>query len=64
MGRFTFPMLMDFKGFRHVLTILARGYLFQGDSSGYDGTDCARRALLAWCSLSGEKVMTTSKLVA
>ena len=31
MGSFTFPMLMDFKGFRHILTILARGYLFRGD---------------------------------
>ena len=55
MGRFTFPMLMDFKGFRHVLTILARGYLFRDGGNGYDGIDYARRALLAWCSLSGEK---------
>ena len=62
MGRFTFPMLMDFKGFRHVLTILARGYLFREDGSGYDRIDCARRALLAWCSLSGEKTKNAPDL--
>ena len=55
MGRFTFPMLLEFEGFGHVLTILARGYLFREGSDGYDRIDVARRALLAWCSLSGEK---------
>ena len=29
MGRFTFPMFFKFEGFGHVLTILARGYLFR-----------------------------------
>ena len=52
MGRFTFPMLMDFWGFQHVLTILARGFLFESGSDGYDRIDYARRALLAWCSVS------------
>lgn len=56
MGRFTLPMLLDFSGFRHILTILARGYLFQDDGSAYDRIETARRALLAWCSLSAEKM--------
>ena len=55
MGRFTFPMLLEFEGFGRVLTILARGYLFRDGSDGYDRIDFARRALLAWCSLTGEK---------
>ena len=56
MGRFTLPMLLDFSGFRHILTILARGYLFRADGSAYDRIETARRALLAWCSLSVEKM--------
>ncbi len=55
LGRFTFPMLLEFEGFGRVLTILARGYLFRDGSDGYDRIKLARRALLAWCSLSGEK---------
>ncbi len=56
MGRFTLPMLLDFSGFRHILTILARGYLFRADGSAYDRIETARQALLAWCSLSAEKM--------
>lgn len=55
LGRFTLPMLLDIMGFQRILTILARGYLFQEGSDGYDRIEVARRALLAWCSLSGEK---------
>ncbi len=55
MGRFTFPMLLELTGFQRILTILARGYLFQDGSDGYDRIEVARRALLAWCSLAGEK---------
>ena len=55
LGCFTLPMLLDFKGFRRILTVLARGYLFQDGSDGYGRIEVARRALLAWCSLSGEK---------
>ena len=55
LGRFTLPMLLDIMGFQRILTILARGYLFRDGSDGYDRIDVARRALLAWCSLSGEK---------
>ncbi len=54
-GRFTLPMLLEIMGFQRILTILARGYLFRDGSDGYDRIDVARRALLAWCSLSGEK---------
>ena len=56
MGRFTLPMLLDFTGFQRVLTILARGYLFRDGGSGYARIEVARRALLAWCSLSTEKM--------
>lgn len=55
LGRFTFPMLLELTGFQRILTILARGYLFRDNSDGYDRFEVARRALLAWCSLSGEK---------
>ena len=56
MGRFTLPMLLDFSGFRHILTILARGYLFRADGSAYDRVETARRALLSWCSLSAKEM--------
>ena len=56
MGRFTLPMLLDFTGFQRILTILVRGYLFRDGGSGYDRIETARRALLAWCSLSTEKM--------
>ena len=55
LGRFTLPMLLELTSFQRILTILARGYLFRNSSNGYDRIDVARRALLAWCSLSGEK---------
>ena len=55
LGRFTLPMLLELTGFQRILTILARGYLFRDGSDGYDRIEVARRALLAWCSLSGEK---------
>ena len=56
LGRFTLPMLLEIMGFQRILTILARGYLFRDGSDGYDRIDVARRALLAWCSLSGEEM--------
>ena len=60
-GRFTFPMLMNFWGFQQVLTILARGFLFEDGGSGYDRIDYARRALLAWCSVSDGRTQTQKK---
>ena len=41
---------------QRILTILARGYLFRDGSDAYDRIEVARRALLAWCSLSGDKM--------
>ena len=55
LGRFTFSILLELTGFQRILTILARGYLFRDGSDGYDRIETARRALLAWCSLSREK---------
>lgn len=55
LGRFTFPMLKKkMEGLGHILTILARGYLFDGGDP-YANTDKARRALCAWCSISEQK---------
>ena len=56
LGRFTLPMLLEIMGFQRILTILARGYLFRDGSDGYDRIETARRALLAWCSVSGEEM--------
>ena len=52
LGRFTFDMLKDFIGFHRVLTILARGYMFDAEEPDIDR---ARRALCAWCSLPETK---------
>lgn len=52
MRRFTFDMLEHFEGFGRVLTIIARGYMFD---SGTPDIDRARRALLAWCSIPDSK---------
>ena len=61
LGRFTFPMLLDFKGFQRVFTILTRGFLFADGGNGYDRIDYARRALLAWCSVSTGQMQTQKK---
>ena len=52
LGRFTYDMLLKFEGLSRVLTILARGYLWQGDEPQIDR---ARRALCAWCSIPDAK---------
>lgn len=51
LGRFTFDTLMDFEGMGRVLTIVARGYLFQDNNDPYDRIEHARNALCAWCSV-------------
>ena len=43
---------MDFEGLARVLTILARGYLWE---RGEPDPDYARRALCAWCSTPERK---------
>ena len=55
LGRFTFEMLQDLKGFSRILTIIARGYLFKDGGDPYDRIDYARRALCAWCSIPEKK---------
>ena len=52
MRRFTFDMLEHFEGFGRVLTIIARGYMFDSDTPNIDR---AHRALLAWCSIPDSK---------
>ena len=51
LGRLTFKILLDFEGLGRILTIIARGYLYQGDADPYDNIDFARNALKAWCSI-------------
>ena len=52
LGRFTFDMLLDFEGLTRVLTIVARGTMWQSNEPGIDR---ARRALYAWCSVPDSK---------
>ena len=59
LGRFTYPMLMDFEGLARVFSILARGYMF-GESTEPD-IDRARRALCAWCSVPDSKKASPRK---
>lgn len=51
LGRFTFGTLLDFEGMGRILTIIARGYLFQGGNDPYENIEYARNALCAWCSI-------------
>ena len=52
LGRFTFDMLIKQIGLHRVLTILARGYMFETDMPDIDRARCA---VQAWCSLPTEK---------
>ena len=52
LGRFNFDMLTKFIGLTRVLTIVARGYMFE---SGEANIDRARMALCAWCSVPEPK---------
>lgn len=52
LGRFTFDMLIKQIGMHRVLTIIARGYMFETKTADIDR---ARNALQAWCSLPTEK---------
>ncbi len=47
MGRFTFDTILNREGFTRILTVIARGYLWERNGD----TDYARRALCAWCSV-------------
>ncbi len=48
LGRFTLESLLSFEGMSRILTILARGYMFQNAESDISH---ARDALCAWCSI-------------
>ena len=52
LGRFTFDTLLKGEGLQRILTILARGYLWQ---AGKPDLDCTRDALRAWCSIPHSK---------
>ena len=57
LGRFIFDTFLSFEGLTRVLTIIARGYLFNnGENIKY-----ARRALCAWCSIPNIKKATPKK---
>ena len=53
LGRFTFDMLIKHIGLHRVLTIIARGYMFESETPDIDR---AKGALQAWCSLPTEKI--------
>ena len=48
LGRFTYKMIKEFRGFNRILTILARGYMWETEKPDVER---AYRALCAWCSL-------------
>lgn len=52
LGRFAFDMLIKQIGLHRVLTIIARGYMFETETPDIERARCA---LLAWCSLPTEK---------
>ena len=52
LGRFTFDILIKQIGLHRVLTIIARGYMFELETPDIER---AKRALQAWCSLPTEK---------
>ncbi len=60
LGRFTFKTITDYEGLGRILTIIARGYLFNYKDGSkltdnpYTRIDYARRALCAWCSIPGK----------
>lgn len=51
MGRFTFRTFTEFEGLGRILTIVARGYLFNEGNNPYERIEYARNALCAWCSI-------------
>lgn len=58
LGRFNFDMLTKFIGLSRVLTIVARGYMFEnGEADIYR----ARQALCAWCSVPNKKADQPNK---
>lgn len=58
LGRFTYDTILKFEGITRILTILARGYMFQ---TADPDTAKARQALCAWCSIPETKKATPRK---
>lgn len=58
LGRFTLPLILNFDGMVRVLTILARGYMFE---TATPNMERARNALCAWCSIPDSKKATPNK---
>ena len=58
LGRFNFDMLTKFIGLTRVLTIVARGYMFE---NGEADIDRARQAICAWCSVPNKKTDQSKK---
>lgn len=58
LGRFTYDTILKFEGITRILTILARGYLFQTPAPDIV---MARQALCAWCSIPETKKATPRK---
>ena len=67
MGRFTFKNILEFEGLPHILTIIARGYMYhykdgalrEGDPR--ERLDYVRKALCAWCSVPESKKAAPKK---
>lgn len=55
---FTFDTILEFEGLVRVLTIIARGYMYQ---SGGPDLVRARQALCAWCSIPDSKKATSKE---
>lgn len=56
LGRIAFATILDFEGFPRILSIIARGYMYGGDSPDIDR---AYKALCAWCSIPDKKENAT-----
>ena len=56
LGRIAFATILDFEGFPRILSIIARGYMYGGNSPDIDR---AYRALCAWCSIPDKKETAT-----
>ena len=56
LGRFTYGMLTGFEGLNRVLTIIARGYMWEDIQN--PNIDKAKEALCAWCSIPDKKKAT------
>lgn len=56
LGRIAFATILDFEGLPRILSIIARGYMHEGNSPDIDR---AYRALCAWCSIPDKKENAT-----